>query len=148
MEEDLRNELAKVIPFRFELLYVVQRPNHYMSKFSANLNTCRNWKWLNRKISIAASGDLAKVGLINGIANTGYVMPGLSQDDSDIPYCNADHLPNHCDSTYSICHCSHLVKLKLCEVYEFLLTDGACMQFFLSTKLKNFQCSIFLIGIV
>lgn len=87
---------------------------------------------MNNNKLFTASGDLAKVGLINGIANTGYVMPGLSQDDSDISYCDAEHLPSGCDSTYSICHCSHLVKLKLCELYEFLLTDGACMPIFFS----------------
>lgn len=79
-------------------------------------------------IIISASGDLAKVGLINGIANIGYVMPGLSQNDSDVSYCNAENLPIDCRNKPT-CHCPHLVELKLCEVYEFLLTDGARMNF-------------------
>lgn len=62
------------------------------------------------------------VSTMNGIANAQSSVPRLTQDDSNVPYCNADKLPEHCFDQIS-CHCSHLVELELCEVYEFQLID-------------------------
>lgn len=72
-------------------------------------------------ISLAA-GDMALVAMINNISASHTPVPLLTQDDSDVPFCNADNLPPNCDSN-SICHCNHVVELELCKNYEFLLTD-------------------------
>lgn len=53
-------------------------------------------------------------------------MPGLIDDDSNIDYCNADHLPEPCGLTFDnrkfYC-CPHLISLEMDKVYEFLLID-------------------------
>lgn len=58
------------------------------------------------------------VNMINNIASTHFPIPGLTQDDSNVPYCNAENKPSNCDQ--SVCHCPHLVELDMCEVYDFL----------------------------
>lgn len=63
------------------------------------------------------------VGMINNIASMGTPIPGLTQYDEDIPYCNADNLPDGCDSR-KVCHCPHLIQLDVCKVYEFFLRDA------------------------
>lgn len=73
--------------------------------------------------SLAVNNNGAMIGLINKIASTGSPMPGLTQDDSKVQYCDSDNLPSNCNSK-TICHCPHLVQLELCKVYEFFLYDG------------------------
>lgn len=71
-----------------------------------------------------AVGDFAMVGTINKITFAGTPMPGLTQNDSSIKYCNADNKNEHnCDND-TVCHCPHLIQLELCQVYEFLLISG------------------------
>lgn len=62
------------------------------------------------------------IGTINDITSTNSPVPGLTQDDSDVRYCNENNLPENCNGS-AICHCPHLVELELCEVYEFFLRD-------------------------
>lgn len=69
-----------------------------------------------------AFGGFVMVSTMNGIANAQSSVPRLTQDDSNVPYCSADKLPEYCFDKIS-CHCSHLVELELCEVYEFQLID-------------------------
>lgn len=63
------------------------------------------------------------VAMISNISSMEKSVPLLTQDDSDMEFCNAENLPPHCD-TESVCHCSHMIELNLCKVYEFYLTDG------------------------
>lgn len=69
-----------------------------------------------------AVGNSVMIGSINNIASSHNPVPGLTQNDSAVAYCNADNLPSNCEQ--SVCHCPHLVELKLCEAYDFLLTDN------------------------
>lgn len=62
------------------------------------------------------------MGSINNITNEPSPVPGLIQDDTDVPYCNVNNLPEYCNAT-SVCQCPHLVHLELCKVYEFILLD-------------------------
>lgn len=52
-------------------------------------------------------------------------MPGLLQDDSHIPYCNADELPNgdKDEDGEPVHYCPHLIQLELGELYEITLLD-------------------------
>lgn len=59
---------------------------------------------------------------INYIASKHSPVPGLIQDDSFVPYCNANNLPSKCDRN-SVCHCPHAIQLELCKTYEFVLID-------------------------
>lgn len=64
--------------------------------------------------------------LINRIANVQPPMPPLTQDDTDISYCNADKMPKEHDTAMDgepIAYCPHVIELKLGEVYEFLMVD-------------------------
>lgn len=61
---------------------------------------------------------------INNITFKSSPVPGLIEDDSNVHYCNMNNLPDHCNAT-SVCQCTHLINLELCEVYEFILiNDG------------------------
>lgn len=64
------------------------------------------------------------VSSINGIVNMASPVPGLTQNDSNVQYCNANNLPeNHeirLNNTIGY-NCPHLIPLKLNKVYEFLL---------------------------
>lgn len=79
---------------------------------------------------ILASGDLAMVSMMNNIASTHPPVPGLLQDDSNVPYCNANNLPDDCDKDIEngnpVCYCPHLIQLDIGEVYELLLLDDEC----------------------
>lgn len=75
---------------------------------------------------ILASGGLAMVAMMNNIASGHASVPGLTQDDSAEPYCNANNLTGNCDRGFNgvlVCYCPHLIQLDLGEVYEFLLLD-------------------------
>lgn len=70
--------------------------------------------------------DQVKVGAINRIAYAGTSVPGLVQNDSMIPYCNADNLPDLHDigaDNKKVYYCPHRIELELHKVYEFLLID-------------------------
>lgn len=85
---------------------------------------------------LAVNSTHVMISTINGISSTSSAVPGLTQDDSDISYCNAINLPEHCSKS-QICHCPHLIELKLCEVYEFLLIDARGEFKILSVKKRN-----------
>lgn len=68
------------------------------------------------------------VATVNDILTSSYPVPGLTQDDSAVPYCNADNLPPDCRGG-SVCHCPHLVQLELCKTYEFLIETGGGSEF-------------------
>lgn len=68
----------------------------------------------------------AKIATINRIAYTSLPVPALVQDDSNVRYCNADHLPKKNGTALDnkhVYHCPHLIPLKLNKVYDFLLID-------------------------
>lgn len=117
--ENLRNEPAIVVPFNFREIVVAGRPLNYKSEF----NTLQRTVQRINAIYVIANGVLAMVSTINNITNMPSPMPGLIQDDSSFPRCNMNNLPDHCNAT-SVCHCSHLVQLDVCKVYEFLLIDN------------------------
>lgn len=72
---------------------------------------------------------------INGISSMMGSVPGLTQDDTMVPYCNAGNLPDGCNST-SVCHCTHLVELNYHQPYAFLLQAPGGIQ------LKQKKCFI------
>lgn len=66
------------------------------------------------------------VTLINRIANIHPPIPALTQDDSDITYCNAKNMPKKYDTGVDgrpIAYCPHVIEIKMGEVYEFLMMD-------------------------
>lgn len=69
--------------------------------------------------------EFSMVALISNISSSEKSVPLLTQDepDSETDFCNSDNLPSHCD-TESVCHCSHLIELEVCKVYEFFIKDG------------------------
>lgn len=79
----------------------------------------------------AAFSTKAMVSMINKIAYMQTPIPGLLQDDSDVPYCNADNLPTHSDKDMPtgspVYYCPHMIDLELGELYEFTLLDDKCM---------------------
>lgn len=72
-----------------------------------------HWKVLDR---------LPEVRFVNNIVFRGSPVPGLTQDDSFVHYCNKSTIPKHCDRS-SPCYCTHLIELELCKVYEFFIHD-------------------------
>ena len=131
LQEDLRNQTAKKILLNFEVTYVRNRPNSYISKR----------KRLSKKILIfhfylaflnffVAFNVVAMVSMINKIANMHPSVPGLLQDDSHVPYCNADKLPAHSDKDIPtgdrVYYCPHMIQLELGELYEITLLDDKC----------------------
>lgn len=79
--------------------------------------------------------------MINKIVNVGTPQPGLVQDDSNVPYCSADNLPNKHDtdmpSGEPVYYCPHLVQLELGELYEITILDDKCMPTKLKAELKH-----------
>lgn len=64
---------------------------------------------------------------VNSIAYMPGPVPGLTQDDTNVRYCNADNLPqtfNVAPNGRPVYHCPHLISLKLDKVYEFILFDN------------------------
>lgn len=127
--ENLRTEPARVFTFLFRLQFGYDRSGVFISKPKHWIQKQTNWTDITLYFLPAIKDDVM-VGMINGITNTMSPVPGLSQDDSDVAYCNADHLPERCKNEV-ICHCPHLVELELCEVYEFIIRDNRSkkMQF-------------------
>lgn len=77
-------------------------------------------------ISIHLSGEIdnTEVAVVNQIAHMPGPVPGLTQDDSNVHYCNSGNLPDNYDTTPgngSVYYCTHLMPLKLDKVYEVLL---------------------------
>lgn len=73
--------------------------------------------------------DEAEISLINRISNVHPPVPPLIQDDSNVEYCNADKMPEKYDTGKNgepYAYCSHMIDLKLGEVYEFIATDDEC----------------------
>lgn len=74
------------------------------------------------------------VSMINKISSMNTPVPGLVQDDSDIPYCNANHLPQNHDNDIvtgaPVYYCPHAIQLELDELYEVVLIDdkGMCTE--------------------
>lgn len=73
-------------------------------------------------ICFQASVNGLMVGVINGITFVSPPVPGLTQNDSEVAYCNEHIKPNSCQGL-DICHCSHLIELEPCEVYDFVIQD-------------------------
>lgn len=65
---------------------------------------------------------MAMVAMINNISSTMAPMPGLTQNDCYVPYCNSKELPSTCNSN-SPCYCTHLVQLDYCKPYAFVLKN-------------------------
>lgn len=64
--------------------------------------------------------------MMNKIANEHSPVPGLTQDDSAVAYCNENNLTGNCDRDFNgvlVCYCPHLIELQLGQVYEFVLLD-------------------------
>lgn len=73
--------------------------------------------------------DMAEISLINRISQVHPPVPALTQDDSNVEYCNADKMPDDYDigkDGKPIAYCTHMIDLKLGEVYDFLATDDQC----------------------
>lgn len=119
---DLRNVNANVIPFRIRTVRGQDRPSHYISKltFSGTFTQINIIRY--NFAQIPDVGNDTAIGTINKISSTTSPVPGLTQNDSTVRYCNEHDLPKTCTGD-SICYCPHLVQLKLCGVYEFLLMD-------------------------
>lgn len=93
---------------------------------------------MRKIIKFLAVRDAAMVGMINNIASMGTPIPGLTQNDDDVPYCSAENLPADCVNQ-TVCHCPHLVQLDTCKVYEFFLYDagGTASVGLIELLLKN-----------
>lgn len=74
------------------------------------------------RIHFQAIADGMIVGVINGITFVSPPVPGLTQNDSDVAYCNEHNKPISCEGL-DICHCPHLIELEPCEVYDFVIQD-------------------------
>lgn len=124
----------------YEVTYVNKRPDTYKSKIEQNRKKSRARLMFHEFYFFSASGDFAMVSMMNNIASTHSPVPGLTQDDSAVRYCNANNLPDHSDKDlpdgHPVYYCPHLIPLELGEVYELLLQDDECMNagkyFFLS----------------
>lgn len=72
------------------------------------------------------------VSMINKIVHMHTPVPALLQDDSHIPYCNADQLPEPSDNDMPtgdpVYYCPHMIHLELGEHYEFTLLDNKCTE--------------------
>lgn len=71
-------------------------------------------------------GRTPKITAINRISNIEASIPGLTQDDSHIPYCHAGNLTENFDIALDnkpIYHCSHQVPLEKDKVYEIFIID-------------------------
>lgn len=68
--------------------------------------------------------------MINRISSTNTPVPGLLQDDSNVPYCNAENLPNNYDIDIvtgdRVYYCPHSIQLEFGQLYEFVLMDNKC----------------------
>lgn len=68
-------------------------------------------------------------------------VPGLTQDDSFVPYCNESTLAN--GAAIEGWHfCSHLIQLEVNEVVDFLVTDVNSKFSNLSTDYSHILMSI------
>lgn len=65
--------------------------------------------------------------MTNKISSTHTPVPGLLQNDSNVPYCNAENLPNEYDNDIvtggRVYYCPHSIQLELGELYEIVLID-------------------------
>lgn len=93
------------------------------------------------------AGDLVGVAMINNISATHTPLPLLTQDDSNVAFCNANNLPSNCDGN-SICHCNHMIELDVCKTYEFFLIDGGSKNFNTKSRMGKKSCLIFIENIV
>lgn len=70
------------------------------------------------------------VGVVNRISFVSPSVPVLTNDDSEVAYCNEHSKPDSCQGSDNLnCHCTHLVELELCEVYEFIIRDNRSILF-------------------
>lgn len=91
----------------------------------------------NRQFSLSAFNSVTITGSVNNIVTTTPPMPGLTQDDSSVPYCNAKQLPSGCNAT-TLCSCPHINELQLNKVYDFIFLDADGKTFrFLDIWLNN-----------
>lgn len=77
-------------------------------------------------VCIVDVGKVTVVTSINRIANMEAKLPGLIQDDTHVPYCHSENLPQSYDIALDnkpIYYCSHQIPLEKDKVYEFLITD-------------------------
>lgn len=76
-------------------------------------------------------GKTPKITAINRIANMEAMLPGLTQNDSMVPYCHADGLPQTYDIALDnkpIYHCSHQVPLPKDKVVDILIIDDTANE--------------------
>ncbi|XP_031622396.1 laccase-4-like isoform X2 [Contarinia nasturtii] len=98
--ENLRNaKIAKRINLEFRNSVVSVRPSSYLT---VGNNVLRS--------------------MINNISFIHPWKPILTQNYSDVPFCDAEHLPLGCSPT-TICECIQVIKLELCKIYEFHVYD-------------------------
>lgn len=77
-------------------------------------------------IYYSAVVDVARLATINRIANVHSTVPALTQDDSDVVYCNAEKLPKESDiglDKQPVYLCTHQIELQLGKVYDIVLID-------------------------
>lgn len=87
----------------------------------------------------------AMVTLINRIAIVHPPIPPLTQDDSDIEYCNAQKMPKHVDTALDgkpVAYCPHVIELKLGKVYEFLMVDDDRTLYHIFTSFCSYCMNI------
>lgn len=74
----------------------------------------------------AAVKDEARLATINRIVHVPAAVPGLTQNDSSVEYCNAEKLPNKWDiatDNQPVYLCSHQIELELGKAYDVLMVD-------------------------
>lgn len=119
----------EVIPLCFDLIPIHKRPFVYKSECAKNTR-CKILQLQNIFILCLILPDTlstAKVAAVNNIAFASSPVPGLTQDDSNVGYCNVNNLPEKYDVSpdgQTVYYCPHLIQLKLDKVYELLLTDN------------------------
>lgn len=85
---------------------------------------------INLRCLFSGSAFRAMVSMTNKISSTHSPVPGLLQDDSKVPYCNAQHLPDEYDIDIvtggRVYYCPHSIDLELKKLYEIVLIDDKC----------------------
>lgn len=76
------------------------------------------------------------VAMINNISSMESPVPGLTQDDADVPYCNENNKPLNCNNG-TTCHCIHKVKLGLGKINDFWFYDAGGKNIFFHHNMKT-----------
>lgn len=113
------------IPLRFSVIISEQEPSSFLCKFSQFPNFGTNSIQLTNylfEFFFAAVGTKSLLGQINNIVYMDTPVPGLTQDDSFVRYCNESTVANK-NTTEGLHYCTHRIEMELYETVDLLLFD-------------------------